>query len=726
MRNASSLFPAPVGPTTAISTGRLQYGAEATLLKLSLEQREKSYMNQRALPLFALLFAAVSAACLPTLNAQTERKPAETKAAVSDKSTAYYNFSMGHLYAEMAGAYGNRGDYLNKAIEFYKLALKQDPTATFLSQELTDLYIQSGQLNRAVTEAEELLRLNPDNLDARRMLGRIYTRLIGDAQAGRIDEKMLAKSVEQYQAILAKEPKDQESQLVLARLLRLSHKSVESEKAYKAVLAIEPDNEEALTGLAMVYSDVGDTRGAIEMLKRASEKDPNPRTLNALAQFYEQTNDWANAAATWKQMIPLVQETNTLKRYLARDLLFSDKTDEALALYQEIATEEPKDPQVQLRISEIFRAKKDFPSARTAFAKAKALDASNVEVRYDEVSLLDEEGKHTEAIDALKALIDTTAKKPVNEEDKRVRSRMLDRLGFLYRAQNKYPEAIAAYRQMADNDPDQAARASLLVAETYRVSKNTAAALKETESAQKKFPKDRALVQMHASLLADSGKTDAAVAELRTQMGGEKDRETLLVIAQLYERGKKYPEETKALSEAEAISTTKQEKQTVQFARGAMLEKQKNFDAAEAEFRKVLSTDENNAGALNYLGYMLADRNIRLDEAQKLISQAVALEPENGAYLDSLGWIQYRQNQLTQAEDTLRKALEKIGTDPTVHDHLGDVYMKQGKVKEAIQQWQASLKEWEATAPAESDSVEIAKVTKKLETARVKVAKERN
>ncbi len=691
------------------------------MLKLSPEQREKSNMNPRvkfALPLFTVLLSAA----LPLAQAQQERKPAETKAAVSDKSTAYYNFSMGHLYAEMAGAYGNRGEFLTKAIEYYRLALKEDPTATFLSQELTDLYIQSGQLNRAVTEAEDMLRQNPDNLDARRMLGRIYTRLIGDAQQGRIDEKMLAKSIDQYQSIIAKDPKDQESQLVLARLYRLAHKSVESEKAYKAVLAVEADNEEALTGLAMVYSDVGNTSGAIEMLKKATEKDPNPRTLNALAQFYEQTKDWQNAAATWKQMIPLVQETGTLKRYLARDLLFSDKEDEALAAYREIAAEEPKDAQVQLRIAEIYMQKKDFTQARAAFAKAKALDGTNIEVAYDEVTLLEAEGKPTEAISALKALVDSSAKKQANEEDKRVRSKLLDRLGFLYRAQGQYPQAIAAFRQVADADPDQGAHSVLQVTETYRISKNAAAARQEVEAGLKKFPKDRALIQLHAALLVDAGKTDEAVAELRSQ--GEPDRETLLLIAQLYERGKKYAEEAKALNQAEALSTTKPEKQGVQFARGAMLEKQKNFEGAEAEFRKVLQTDPDNAGALNYLGYMLADRNIRLDEAQKMISRAVELEPGNGAYLDSLGWVQFRQNRLEQAEDSLRKALESIKTDPTVHDHLGDVYMKEGKVREAIQQWQASLKEWSVTAPAEADPAEIASVTKKLEGARVRVAKE--
>src|SRR5919197_3774208 len=98
---------------------------------------------------------------------------------------------MGHLYAELAAASGNREEYVSKAIEHYKQALKLDPGAGFLFEELTDLYIQAGRLNNAVVESEEMLRQNPDNLDVRRVLARIYTRLIGDAQQGKINQEMV-------------------------------------------------------------------------------------------------------------------------------------------------------------------------------------------------------------------------------------------------------------------------------------------------------------------------------------------------------------------------------------------------------------------------------------------------------------------------------------------------------------------------------------------------------
>jgi len=158
--------------------------------------------------------------------------------------------------------------------------------------------------------------------------------------------------------------------------------------------------------------------------------------------------------------------------------------------------------------------------------------------------------------------------------------------------------------------------------------------------------------------------------------------------------------------------------------RGAMYERMKKYEQAEAEFRKLLAKNPRNASALNYLGYMLADRDVRLEEALELVQRALELDPYNGAYLDSLGWVYYRMGKLEEAERYLRQALERVPRDPTVNDHLGDVYFRQGKLKEAIAQWQISLKEWEASSKAELDPDEVAKVQKKLEGAKLRLARE--
>jgi tetratricopeptide (TPR) repeat protein len=675
---------------------------------------------------------ALPLACLS--YAQTAPAPPQPV----DKAAAYYNFSMGHLYAELAGVYGNRSEYVNKAIDHYKQALKLDPGASFLFEELTDLYIQSGKLKDAVTEAEDILKRDPNNLDAHRILGRIYTRMIGDTQQGKINEEMLRSATEQYEKIVAKDPKDIESWLTLGRLYRTARNSVEAEKAYSQALAIDANNEDALTGLAIVYSDVGDTKKAIEKLQAVTNKDPNPRTLAALATSYEQLHDYASAAEVLRKAIELDPENAHLKRALALDLLYSANSDgvssanrekllgEALKYYQGFAADDPHDTDALLSIARIYGEKRDFAKAREALDKAKASDPENLEVRYDEVNLLDKEGRTDKAIEALKSLLKDTERKSYSEAEKNVRFKLIESLGELYRGANQYQAAIDAFRQMADLDPESGARAEAQIVDAYRAAKDFKNARTEADAAIKKYPDDRVLKQVYASVLADMGKVDQGVAELRHLLGGDHDRETQLAIAQLYERAKRYEDMAKPLDAAEKLSTTKPEKETVYFTRGAMYERLKKFDASEAEFKKVLEMDPESASALNYLGYMLADRGVRLDEAQKMISHALELDPDNGAYLDSLGWVYYRQNRLDDAEHALVRALAKsgIGQDPTVHDHLGDVYLKLGKTKDAITQWQASVKEAETDTQSDMEPGELAAINKKLEDAKVRLAKE--
>ena len=663
-----------------------------------------------------LLLAAGIARC-----GQTAPAPAQN----ADRAAAYYHFSLGHLYAELAGAYGNKGDYLNKAIENYRLALKADPGATFLTDELSDLYIQAGQTRTAVLEAEEAIRQNPDDLTARRILGRIYTRMIGDPQQRKINEDMVKRAIEQYRKVGEKEPSDLDTWLMLGRLYKVAQNSVDAEKAYRKALELDPNNEDAMTGLAMVYADLGDNKSASEMLRKVADKNPGMRTLTALAGTYEQMREYALAAESLKKALEFSPGSNPeLKRALAQNLMLAEQYDEALKVYQELLAEDPKDAQSQLRVSQIYRQKHDFAKAREASRKALEIDPENLEVRFNDVNLFEAEGKTAEAITLLKDMLGSTRKQSYNAGEKANRVALLERLGVMYRSNEQPREAVAAFREIGELDATLGPRVAAQVIETYRAAKDYAKAEREADEAAKKHPDDRTLRMVRASVLAETGKPAQAVEELKTLLDGKSDREIQLSIAQAHEKARNYAEMAKALEAAERLSESKDEKETVLFMRGAMYEKLKQYDAAETEFRKVLALNPGNASALNYLGYMLADRNVRLSEAQQLIQKALDRDPNNGAYLDSLGWVYYRMGKLEEAEQTLRRALERFPRDPTIHDHLGDVCFRQGRLKEAIVQWQNSLKEWESASAAENDPAEVAKIQKKLEGARVRLAKE--
>jgi tetratricopeptide (TPR) repeat protein len=220
------------------------------------------------------------------------------------------------------------------------------------------------------------------------------------------------------------------------------------------------------------------------------------------------------------------------------------------------------------------------------------------------------------------------------------------------------------------------------------------------------------------------GRGKEAIEDLKSMLDGKNDRETHLQIAQLHDRMKNYGEMTKSLDSAEKLSKTDEERESVWFSRGSMLERQKKFDDAEKEFRRVLERNPNNAAALNYLGYMFADRNVKLAEAEKMIQKALEQEPGNGAYLDSLGWAQFRLGKYAEAETSLKAATEKVPKDSTIQDHLGDVYLKMGRYKDAITAWEKSVRAWQSSSAAERDGLDITKVQKKIEGAKTRVSKE--
>jgi tetratricopeptide (TPR) repeat protein len=685
------------------------------------------HLHFKSLALTFLLTSGLAGAqtqSVPNQQPNTIKLPPPAKQASSLKASAYYHFSVGHLYEEMAATYGNRSDYVNKAIDNFRLAMKEDPSASFLVEDIAELYRVSGRIREAVEEAQAALKANPDDVNARRVLAHIYAQQIGDAQANHIDEGMARRAVEQYKIIAEKNPKDVDSLVMLGRLDRVLGDSVDAEAAFKKAIESDPDNEDAVTGLAGVYSDRGDMKGSSALLEKLVQKDPTPRGLITLAGSYEGMKEYSLAADTYKKAIDLDPNRAELKGALAQDLALAERYDEALKTYQEMAAANPQDAQPYLGMAQVYQAQHKVDDARRMLDKGKQLDPDNIEIRYSEVRLLEQEGKRADAIAMLKGILDSTARRNYDPQQRVTRAKILEELGEMYRKNEQYDLAIATFREMATLDPDSGALASAQVIDTYRASKEYAKADQESAAAAAKYPNDRVLHEVRAELLSDEGKTEAAVAELKKLLDGKNDRQVYLEIADAYQKAKNFGAMGSALDQAEKLSKDQESRTGVEFTRGAMYERQKKYDLAEKEFRKVLDADPKNASALNYLGYMLADQNVRLDEAQDLIKKAVDLEPSNYAFLDSLGWVYYRLNRLSDAEQELTRSLQMSDKDPTIHDHLGDVYFKQGKLKEAIVQWQSSLKAYSTSSPAEAEPDELAKVQKKLDSARVRLAKE--
>ncbi|MGA2902272.1 MAG: tetratricopeptide repeat protein [Candidatus Korobacteraceae bacterium] len=663
--------------------------------------------------------AAQSSAATQPSQTAPEKKP--------DKAAAYYHFMMAHMYEEMVSMYG-RSDYATKAIEEYRLAIQNDPSSDYLNAGLAEIYAKMGRIRDAVLEAQDILKRDGNNLEARRLLGSIYLRSLGDLQAGTQSQEILKLAIEQYEQIVKLDPKSVEDYLLLGRLYRQNDELLKAENAFKTAVQIQPDSEEAVSTLAYLYNEEGDSNRALQVLNAIPETARTAKLYSALGYTYEQQKEYKQAVEAYRKSAQMDRDNLDAVRGLAQNLMNDGQTEAALEQYKAIVDADPSDAQTYMLIAEIDRRDGKFDQAMDALKKASSVVPDSLEVQYN-VAVVDEaQGKYDDAIQILNQLLQKTEHDVADYTmaDKNNRALFLERLGTIYREANKNQLAVDTFRKMLDLGDENAVRGYQEIIETYRDNKQWQLATNVAAEAAQKYPSDRDLQMVAASQQADMGSPAAAIERVKSMLKGNPvdDEKVYLALAQMYSRVKDWDNAEQNINKAIDVSTKPEEKDYAIFVAGSIYERQKKYDKAEEAFHKVLADDPKNAMALNYLGYMLADRGTRLDEALGYIRRAVALEPQNGAYLDSLGWAYYKLGNYELAEENLRRASERTADDPTIHEHLANLYQKTGRLKLATTYWERSLEEWNKTIPAEVDAESVARVQKDLETARVKLAKQ--
>jgi tetratricopeptide (TPR) repeat protein len=690
---------------------------------MTLLLRASSLRHLRLIPVAALFFAAhTMVAQAPAAAA----KPADPTVA-PDRASSYYHYGLARLYEEMAVNAG-RSDYATQAVEQYKLALDADPNSRLLQDGLADLYFKIGRIREAVTAAQDQVGKNPEDVEAHSLLGKVYLRSLGDMQSPQSGQ-MLQLAIGEYEKLAQLKPEDVETHLLLGQLYGLNHDSAKAEAQFKLAQGIDANSEEVALNMARLYSEQGDPKRAAEVLNAIPVDDRSPRIEFALGASYEQLKKNKDAIAAYHRALDMDPDNLDTERGLANALLADQQLDEALKVLNGIVAAEPQDAQSQIHISEIQRQQGHYDLALKTLDKAKTLAPDSLELTYNEALIYDSLGRYDEAIAVLTKLVSDTARADgkYSDPEKTNRSYFLDRLAVIYREENKTAEAVAAYKQLAALGGDYVKSAYSGQIDAYRDAHQWKEATAVAAEAAKAMPNDHSIQMTYASQLADTGQVDQGVALAKAQLaatvGTPDERDSRLALATMYTRLKRWQEASVELDKAGALATKPEEKLYVYFLRGSLYDRQKLYDEAEAEFRKALAIDPQNATILNYLGYMLADRGVRLPEALTLIRKAVDLDPQNYAFLDSLGWVYFKSGEYALAEENLRKANERSNADPTVHDHLGEVYEKTGNLKMAVTQWERSMTEYASSLPADADPADVSKVQHKLENARVKLAK---
>jgi tetratricopeptide (TPR) repeat protein len=651
-------------------------------------------------------------------------------ASESDRAKAYFHDAMAAVYEDQAISTG-QPEYVAHAIEEYKSALNGDPTSPSLNNALADLYLRTGQAQQAAATARALLKTHPDNLDAHKLLGRIYLRQLSEAQnavsSSSPSGNVLDEAIAEFEKIVAIQPKSVEDHMVLGQLYNVKHESAKAADQFQIARSIEPDSEEAILNLARLYAENNDVAHAAKVIEDVPEADRTAKMESALGAAYEQLKEPKQAIAAYQRAANLDPGDLRVLNALAQSMLNDDQLDGALKAYQNLANADPEDTGALIHISEIQRRQGKYEDALATIRKAVQRDPDSLEAGYNEGLLLDVLGRYDEAVKVYQHMVDLTshANGAYTAEEKNNRGIFLDRLGALYHEENKTDLAIATYQKLIDLGGDQALRGYQGEVDTYRDAKMFDRAIEVARKAVASDPKNNDLKLMLAGELADQTNPDEGIALAKSLLtNSDKDRPVWLTLAQIDTRLRRWKDAEDALNKAAALTTKKDDRIYVLFLRGALAERQKHDGEAEQFFRQVLDIDPSNAMTMNYLGYMYADKGTHLPEALKLIRKAVELDPMNGAYLDSLGWVYFKMGQYELAEENLRQAVERDQTDPTVHDHLGDLYEKTGRIRLAAAQWEMSLNEYAKSAPADVEASDVAKVQHKLENARVKLAKE--
>ncbi len=667
--------------------------------------------------------SATPGAAAPASTSDKAANPAPSK---EDKAAAYYHFTMAHTYEEQMAVYG-RSDLLSKAIQEYRLAIEADPSSQYLTSGLAELYARSGRIRDAVAEAQEILQRDPNNLEAHRLLGHIYLRSLGDMQGGSGSENVLKLAIDQYEQIVKLDPSSADDHIMLGRLYHANNDMKKAEEEEKAAVKLAPDSEEAVTSLAMLYNEQGDSTKAAETLASVPEASRSAKLYAALGDTYDQQKNYKKAIEAYQHAIVMDRDNLDAIRGLAETYEKDGQADKALQQYKVIADANPEDARTYISIGEIYRRQGKLDLALQNLKKAQSMVQDSQQISYDLASIYQIQGRYDEAISTLQDLLKKTEKPDgkYSPEESENRGIFLERLGSAYADNNNELAAIQTFQQMLTLGDDNAERGYGAIIDTYRENKEWQKATDVAREASQKLPKSRRLKMVYASQIADMGQPEQGLQQVKSLLNGTPDdREVYVALANMYSRLKRWSDAEAALDKAAPLATKPEDKENIEFLRAANAERQKKYDEAEAGFRKILTNSPDNAAVLNYLGYMLADHNTKLDDALAMIKKAVNLEPANGAYLDSLGWAYFKLGKYDLAEDNLTKASQHMGADPTVQEHLGDLYQKTGRLKLAAAHWERALQEWGKTVAPEVDQEEQTRVAKKLETAKVKLAKE--
>jgi len=603
----------------------------------------------------------------------------ESAALVSRRAQAYSLYSRAQmllLHQQDAAA----ADLLDRAVE-------RDPVPDLLL-EAARAQAATGRFDRAAQYVARALAARPDWAPALAQQGDLHLAL---ARSGEDVPGNVEAALDAYRKAAKADPGDIETTRALAELCAQTGRTEEAIGHLTALAGRRglPANLDML--LARLYLRTDRAPEAAPILEGLVRRSPASReAVDLLAGLYESAGRFDEALALYAPLLETGAARAGLNARIAVLHLEARRPRQAAGILEGAIALEPGSADLYLLLVQAYDQAGDPEAAIGACDRLLLLDPDRIEARFHRARLLRQRGDAAAARAGYEDLVHrATRNDDLDERDEMIVTQAWAQAGLLAFAGRDWRAAAdrlgTTLRRSPEPDVEIARLRTRALIEAGDLD-DAAAALAQDAAA---FPEDldmRVLACEIAAARGDEAGAAACCRSITADASGSVDAH--LAVSRSLMRRRRFAEAEATLREA--IDRHPGDDRLL-FERGAALERAGRRGEAERALAAAIDRNPDNAMALNYLGYMLADSGRRLEDSLAYVERALALDPDNPAYLDSLGWALFKMERYAPAEEKLRAALRYDATDPVLREHLGDLLIATGRPEEAVREWEAAL-----------------------------------
>ncbi|HEX6198809.1 MAG TPA: tetratricopeptide repeat protein [Thermoanaerobaculia bacterium] len=637
----------------------------------------------------ALVLLAILAAALPATAVVTPAAAPGPGAASASGAEAAYQFALAKMLME-------EGDY-RQAESAFERSLELDPAASYVRLEYAEFLTRLGRFGRdrdarlgrlqeAVAQAERAQRELSGNADGLRVLAEANLALAAEQPA---NPEPMASAVAALEALRKAEPGDVRSLLQLGQIYLRRGEPEAAAEVFQEVVRETPGYRPVYRMLAEALIQSGQMDKAGEALREVLHTEPDSESARlALAEILAERGAHREAAEVLRGA-PTPLEAVEARTRLATELYLAGDLDAALAELDRLLADVPDSRYVRLLRGLVLSAQARNEEALAALAPMVGEGPGEADLAVTVSQLLLRQERDDEAVELLEKTVRNLEEEGPEGEARDARLA----LAQLYADLGRWAEVQDAVQPLLTAGPDEERRldARLLAADALveQGRGDEALALLEPPAAPEAppSPADQARIEAkRAELLAKTGREREAVAML-SRAAGAGEPAAFLEITEGLHRAGRFEETIVPLQDflGETPGST-----AGRFLLGAAQERAGNRPDAESTFTGLLAEQPDFHPALNYLGYMWIEEGQNLERAMDLVQKAVELDPDNGAYIDSLGWGYYQLGRFDEAREALERAARLI-QDSTVYEHLGDVYAALGEEDSARRAYRRAM-----------------------------------